>query len=92
MGTNSKIEWTDHTWNPWRGCTKVSPACDNCYMFRESSRYGFNPAEVIRTSIMTFRAPLTFHGTPHVPMQADSRRRREKLHKWADGDKVFVCS
>jgi protein gp37 len=28
---NSKIEWTDHTFNPWMGCTKVSPACDNCY-------------------------------------------------------------
>ena len=31
MAENSKIEWTDHTFNPWMGCTKVSPACDNCY-------------------------------------------------------------
>lgn len=31
MSANSKIEWTDHTWNPWIGCTKVSKACDNCY-------------------------------------------------------------
>lgn len=31
MGENSKIEWCDHTWNPWMGCTKVSPACDHCY-------------------------------------------------------------
>lgn len=31
MGENSKIEWTDHTFNPWIGCTKVSPACDHCY-------------------------------------------------------------
>ncbi|KAA5604708.1 phage Gp37/Gp68 family protein [Roseospira marina] len=31
MGENSRIEWTDHTWNPWIGCTKVSPACDHCY-------------------------------------------------------------
>ncbi|MGV3727773.1 phage Gp37/Gp68 family protein [Hydrogenophaga sp.] len=31
MSANSKIEWTDHTFNPWIGCTKVSPACDNCY-------------------------------------------------------------
>ena len=31
MGENSKIEWTDHTFNPWIGCTKVSPACDGCY-------------------------------------------------------------
>lgn len=31
MGANTKIEWCDHTLNPWVGCTKVSPACDNCY-------------------------------------------------------------
>ncbi|WP_370312518.1 DUF5131 family protein [Sagittula sp.] len=31
MAENSGIEWTDHTFNPWIGCTKVSPACDNCY-------------------------------------------------------------
>ncbi len=31
MAENSTIEWTDHTWSPWIGCTKVSPACDGCY-------------------------------------------------------------
>jgi protein gp37 len=31
MAENSKIEWTDHTFNPWIGCQKVSPGCDNCY-------------------------------------------------------------
>lgn len=31
MAENSKIEWTDHTWNPWIGCTKVGPPCDFCY-------------------------------------------------------------
>lgn len=31
MGQNTKIEWADHTWNPWFGCTEVSPACDHCY-------------------------------------------------------------
>ena len=29
----SKIEWTNKTWNPFTGCTKVSPGCDHCYMF-----------------------------------------------------------
>ena len=29
----SNIEWTDETWNPVTGCTRVSPGCDNCYMF-----------------------------------------------------------
>lgn len=31
MGENSKIEWTDATWNPLAGCTKVSPGCAHCY-------------------------------------------------------------
>ena len=30
MGENSKIEWCDHTFNPWIGCTKVSPGCAHC--------------------------------------------------------------
>ena len=29
----STIEWTDETWNPVTGCTRVSPGCDNCYMY-----------------------------------------------------------
>lgn len=41
MGENSKIEWTDHTFNPWIGCTKVSPACDHCYAeAMMDTRYG----------------------------------------------------
>ncbi|MBL8474428.1 MAG: phage Gp37/Gp68 family protein [Rhodocyclaceae bacterium] len=35
MGANSSIEWTDHTFNPWIGCTKVSPGCDHCYAERD---------------------------------------------------------
>jgi len=31
MAKNSTIEWTHHTFNPWWGCNRVSPACDNCY-------------------------------------------------------------
>jgi len=31
MSANSSIEWTDATWNPVTGCTKVSPGCDHCY-------------------------------------------------------------
>jgi protein gp37 len=40
MAENSKIEWTDHTFNPWIGCTKISPACDNCYAEALSKRTG----------------------------------------------------
>ena len=32
------IEWTDQTWNVMTGCTKVSPGCDHCYMYREYPR------------------------------------------------------
>lgn len=39
MGENSRIEWTDHTFSPWWGCTKVSPGCDNCYAERDARRY-----------------------------------------------------
>ncbi|MES2495713.1 MAG: phage Gp37/Gp68 family protein [Pseudomonadota bacterium] len=40
MGQNSKIEWTTHTFNPWWGCLKVSPACKNCYAETWAKRVG----------------------------------------------------
>ncbi len=40
MGEASKIEWTDHTFNAWLGCTKVSPACDHCYAESWAKRSG----------------------------------------------------
>jgi protein gp37 len=39
VSENSPIEWTDHTFNPWWGCAKVSPACDFCYAERDAKRY-----------------------------------------------------
>lgn len=51
------ISWTQSTWNPWMGCTKVSPGCAHCYMFTQQARYGHNPAEV-RRSKTTFNQPL----------------------------------
>ncbi len=38
MATSTQIEWTDATWNPVTGCTKVSPGCKNCYAARMASR------------------------------------------------------
>jgi len=38
MGSHSKIEWTDATWNPLRGCSKVSPGCKHCYAERMANR------------------------------------------------------
>jgi protein gp37 len=38
MAQNSKIEWTESTWNPVTGCTKISPGCKNCYAERMALR------------------------------------------------------
>lgn len=39
MAEHSKIEWTDSTWNPIRGCTKVSPGCKHCYAETFAERF-----------------------------------------------------
>jgi len=39
MSETSTIEWTDATWNPVRGCTKISPGCKNCYAERFAERF-----------------------------------------------------
>lgn len=63
MAENSAIEWTDHTFNPWIGCTKVSPACDHCYAeaqnaFRKWAPDGWGPhAARKRTSDTYWRQP-----------------------------------
>src|SRR5271166_6221224 len=41
MTENSKIEWTTHTFNPWIGCSRVSPACEHCYAESMSKHYGW---------------------------------------------------
>ena len=38
MSTASSIEWTDATWNPLSGCTKISPGCKHCYAERMARR------------------------------------------------------
>ncbi|RDI25179.1 protein gp37 [Pseudacidovorax intermedius] len=40
MAKDSRIEWTHHTFNPWWGCVKVSPACDHCYAEAWAKRVG----------------------------------------------------
>lgn len=63
MAENSKIEWTTHTFNPWIGCTKVSPACDHCYAeAMMDTRYGrvhWGAGEDrVRTSAANWKLPL----------------------------------
>ncbi len=41
MAEQSAISWTDATYNPWIGCTRVSPACDHCYAARDNERRGW---------------------------------------------------
>jgi protein gp37 len=62
MAENSKIEWTTHTFNPWIGCQKVSPGCDNCYaeamMDHRYGRVKWGPhGERVRTSPANWRKP-----------------------------------
>jgi protein gp37 len=55
---NSSIQWTDHTWNIARGCTKVDADCKYCYMYRDSmngTRY--DPIQIIKTKTV-FNLPL----------------------------------
>ena len=63
MAENSKIEWTDHTWNPWFGCTKVGPPCDNCYaeemMDKRYGRVRWGAGEDrVRTSASNWKGPF----------------------------------
>lgn len=62
---NTEISWTDHTFNPWAGCTRVSPACENCYAENQTKRYGFvgwgPKAERRITGEATWRNPLTWN-------------------------------
>jgi len=64
MGENSKIEWTDHTFNPWVGCTKVSPGCDHCYAEAWAKRsglvqWGNNPRR--RTTENNWKEPVEWN-------------------------------
>lgn len=55
---NSNIQWTDHTWNIARGCTKVDEDCKYCYMYRDSlNNTRYNPLNVVRTKTV-FNLPL----------------------------------
>lgn len=81
MGDNTKIEWADKTFNPWIGCTKVSPACDGCYaeamMDHRYGRVTWGAGEARqRTSISNWRKPVSWN------------RAAEK----ADGDVYVFCA
>ena len=62
MGQRTSIEWTEVTWNPTTGCTKVSEGCDNCYADVLSRR--------LLTSIYRRRLPGRQHGGKTVPIRS----------------------
>lgn len=49
MAQTSSIEWTDATWNPVTGCTKITPGCDNCYAARFAERWRGIPGHAFET-------------------------------------------
>lgn len=66
MGETTAIEWCDHTFNPWIGCTKVSPACDHCYAEAlMDTRYGrvtWGAGEDrVRTGASNWRQPVKWN-------------------------------
>lgn len=82
MGSHSKIEWTDHTFNPWEGCQKVGPGCDNCYAEARNSRFAggqainWGPgAPRRRTSKSNWHKPLAWN-RKHSEFFAEHGRRQ----------------
>lgn len=75
MSAKSAIEWTDATWNPVTGCTKVSPGCKHCYAEREWPRLQHLPA---------------YTGRAFTDVRCHPERLQEPLH-WRKPRKIFVC-
>ena len=65
MGDTTQISWTDSTWNPWIGCSKVSTGCDFCYAEELSNRYGWAElgphGERVRTEPSNWKKPLSWN-------------------------------
>lgn len=89
MAEKTGIAWTDSTFNPWIGCTKVGPGCDNCYaealMDKRWRRvqWGSNqPRE--RTSVANWRQPLLWEKSHEAFALMHGRRRRVFCASLAD--------
>jgi protein gp37 len=93
MGESTAIAWTDHTFNPWMGCTKVSPGCDNCYAEALGKRTGRvdwgDEAERVPTSDAYWRNPIKWNTAAEAARQrhrvfcaslADVFEDRDDLH------------
>lgn len=58
MSTGTAIQWTDATWNPVRGCSRVSPGCDACYAMRQAHRFN-TPSKLSPYHGLTVLRPRT---------------------------------
>lgn len=95
---NTKIEWTDHTFNPWIGCTKVSPGCANCYAESQDLRWGHDswgqgkPRR--RTSAGNWKQPLAWNRAVHQRVLSAMHQVRHfgDDHYKADRPRVFCAS
>lgn len=83
MSETTAISWTDATWNPWYGCTKVSPGCAHCYMFREQRQYGRDP-EVVTRSKTKFNDPLRWEEPRLIFTCSWSDFFHEAADEWRD--------
>lgn len=69
MAENTKIEWAHHTFNPWEGCQKAGPGCDNCYAETRNARFAGGQAinwgpgsPRRRTSAANWNKPIRWNG------------------------------
>jgi protein gp37 len=94
----TSIGWTDHVWNPTRGCSRVSPGCVNCYAERIAARFSgaiSNPmGSIMKQEPATFagfaiRTPNGAHWTGKVELIED--KLLDPLH-WRKPRRVFVNS
>lgn len=88
MAENSKIEWTDHTFNPWIGCTKVSEGCKHCYaealMDKRYGRAKWGPQGTrVRTSAANWRNPLQWNKDKWFQCSQCSWRGSAKEVQWS---------
>jgi protein gp37 len=92
MPENSKIEWTDHTFNPWIGCAKVSAGCANCYAESLDSRWSYTPEgwgkgkPRKRTSVVNWRKPRQWNKAAEEAPEGSPRPRVfcASLADWLD--------
>ncbi len=87
MATNSKIEWTETTWNPVAGCSVLSPGCTNCYAMRLAARLEAMGQQKYIGTTRKSGGRAKWNGKITLDLKAVHRPR-----KWKTGRLVFVNS